>query len=49
MNVAELLQEGLTSLFLAVLFRSLSTDFVARKFVAGKVWFGGLYCDREEP
>ena len=31
----------------AVLFRSLSTDFVACKFVAGKVWLGGLHCDRE--
>ena len=28
----------------AVLFRSLSTDFVACKFVAGIGWFGGLHC-----
>ena len=29
-----------------VLFRSLSTDFVACKFVAGIVWFGGLHCEQ---
>ena len=31
--------------FFAVLFRSLSTDFVACKFVTGIGWFGGVYCD----
>ena len=29
----------------AVLFHSLSTDFVACKFVAGMCWFGGSCCD----
>ena len=29
----------------AVLFRSLSTDIVACKFVTGIGWFGGVYCD----
>ena len=28
-----------------LIFRGLSTDFVACKFVTGIGWFGGVYCD----